>query len=105
MLLSSDPLKSPAAADLAGPVKISIRGASKTFRRSRSGTAVEALSKISLDIADNTFITLVGPSGCGKTTLLRLVNGLVEPDTGEVWVSGKKPKPGPDMGFVFQSFR
>jgi len=105
MLLSSDPHKAPAAAELAGPVKISIRGASKTFRRSRSGNAVEALSKISLDIADNTFITLVGPSGCGKTTLLRMVNGLVEPDTGEVWVSGKKPKPGPDMGFVFQSFR
>jgi NitT/TauT family transport system ATP-binding protein len=36
---------------------------------------------------------------------LRLVDGLIEPDAGTVRVFGKPPKPGPDIGFVFQSFR
>ncbi|MGE0653043.1 MAG: ABC transporter ATP-binding protein [Alphaproteobacteria bacterium] len=82
-----------------------MRDVSKTFRRARSDGEVEALRNVSLDIKDNTFITLVGPSGCGKTTLLRMVNGLIKPDTGQVLVSGKPPEPGPSMSFVFQSFR
>ncbi|MFO1185419.1 MAG: ABC transporter ATP-binding protein [Bauldia sp.] len=104
MLLSSDQQQGQSETAVS-PAKIIIRGASKTFTRSRSSSSIEALSKVSLDIADNTFVTLVGPSGCGKTTLLRLINGLVEPDSGEVLVSGKTPQPGPNMGFVFQSFR
>ena len=32
------------------------------------------------------FVCLVGPSGCGKTTLLRLMHGLLEPDSGEVLI-------------------
>lgn len=104
MLLSSELPKALTAAD-SSPAKIIIRGASKTFQRARSTNTVEALSKVSIDIPDNTFVTLVGPSGCGKTTLLRLINGLVLPDAGEVLVSGKTPVPGPSMGFVFQSFR
>jgi NitT/TauT family transport system ATP-binding protein len=87
------------------PAKITIRGVGKTFRRPRSEQIVEALKGVSLDVADHTFISLVGPSGCGKTTLLRMVNGLIRPDAGEILVNGKTPEPGPDMGFVFQSFR
>jgi NitT/TauT family transport system ATP-binding protein len=52
------------------------------------------------------FICLVGPSGCGKTTLLRLMHGLLEPDSGQVLIDGNRlAKPGPHAGFVFQSFR
>lgn len=87
------------------PAKITIRDVGKTFRRPRSEQIVEALKGVSIDIADHTFISLVGPSGCGKTTLLRMINGLIKPDAGEIRVNGKQPKPGPDMGFVFQSFR
>ena len=54
---------------------------------------------------DGSFVSLLGPSGCGKTTLLRLVDGLLKPQHGTVRVHGEPPKPGPDMGFVFQSFR
>ncbi len=85
--------------------KISVRGVQKVFRRRGSSEVVEALHNVNLDIADNTFVTLVGPSGCGKTTLLRALNGLIIPDAGEILVSGVPPKPGPSMGFVFQSFR
>jgi NitT/TauT family transport system ATP-binding protein len=52
------------------------------------------------------FVCVVGPSGCGKTTLLRLIDGLLEPDAGEVLIDGAvQPGPGPHAGFVFQSFR
>lgn len=68
-------------------------------------SAAPVLNDVSLDIAPGEFVTILGPSGCGKTTLLRLVNGLLTPDAGTVLVDGKPPTPGPDMGFVFQSFR
>jgi NitT/TauT family transport system ATP-binding protein len=85
--------------------KISLRAVSKSFRRSQSDAPTPALVDVSLEVADNSFVTMVGPSGCGKTTLLRLMDGLIEPDSGEVLIDGRKPVPGPDIGFVFQSFR
>ncbi len=84
---------------------ISIRNVSKSFRRAESSPPVHALKNVSLDIAPNSFVSLVGPSGCGKTTLLRLLNGLIEPDEGEILVDGKPPMRGPHMGLVFQSIR
>ncbi len=90
------------AGDDAGIV---VRNVSKTFRRAKELTGVQALQQVSLDIKSNTFVTLVGPSGCGKTTLLRMLNGLISPDAGEILIGGAPPRPGPHMGFVFQSFR
>jgi NitT/TauT family transport system ATP-binding protein len=84
---------------------ITMRGVSKWFRRANSDTGVHALDGIELDIRPNTFVTLIGPSGCGKTTVLRMLNGLIRPDSGEILVGGEPPMPGPHMGFVFQSFR
>jgi NitT/TauT family transport system ATP-binding protein len=86
-------------------VAVSLRGVSKSFRSAKSAPPVPALADLSLDVAGDSFVSIVGPSGCGKTTLLRLVNGLVPPDSGEVLVQGAPPVPGPHMGFVFQSFR
>ena len=85
--------------------KISLRAVTKTFRRTPADADFPALADVSLDIADNSFVTLVGPSGCGKTTLLRVIDGLIVPDSGEVLIDGHEPAPGPDIGFVFQSFR
>jgi NitT/TauT family transport system ATP-binding protein len=89
----------------AAPASIRVAGVTKTFRRAKSAEGVVALDDVSLDIAPNTFVSLVGPSGCGKTTLLRMLNGLITPDTGEILVGGETPRPGPQTGFVFQSFR
>ena len=83
---------------------IRVRGVSKTFRPAKSAP-VTALADVSLEIDAQRFVTIVGPSGCGKTTLLRMLNGLIAPDAGEITVGGAPPRPGPDMGFVFQSFR
>jgi NitT/TauT family transport system ATP-binding protein len=84
---------------------IRVTNVSKTFRRAKAQDGVLALDGVSLDIAPNTFVSLVGPSGCGKTTLLRMLNGLIVPDAGEILVGGEPPRPGPHTGFVFQSFR
>lgn len=87
------------------PPAIRLEHVTKSFRASGSGEDVVALRDISLSVAPETFVALLGPSGCGKTTMLRLVDGLIEPDSGSIRVFGRAPKPGPNVGFVFQSFR
>src|SRR5690606_10836983 len=71
----------------------------------RDGTGVAAVSDFTLAVGDSEFVALLGPSGCGKTTVLRMVDGLIVPDSGSLLVSGRPPAPGPEIGFVFQSFR
>ena len=71
------------------------------------GTAV-GVKQMSLDIADGEFLVLLGPSGCGKTTTMRMVAGLEEPSTGEIWIGDRKvndlePKDR-DVAMVFQSY-
>jgi NitT/TauT family transport system ATP-binding protein len=80
---------------------ISLRRVGKSFKDGQ----VKALDNISFDVAPGEFVSLVGPSGCGKTTLLRLIDGLIEADEGEVRVDGAPPAPGPDLAMVFQSAR
>ena len=49
---------------------------------------VTALDRVSLDIAEGEFISLIGPSGCGKTTLLRVIADLEQASSGSVRVNG-----------------
>jgi multiple sugar transport system ATP-binding protein len=66
------------------------------------------LQDINLTIADGEFMVLVGPSGCGKSTLLRLIAGLEDPTTGQIWVSdhcvNHLPPKARDIAMVFQSY-
>ncbi len=50
----------------------------------------KVLDRISLDISDKEFVTLLGPSGCGKTTTLRIIGGFVDPTEGDIFFDGKK---------------
>lgn len=47
-----------------------------------------AVDKISLKVEEGSFTTLLGPSGCGKTTLLRLISGFLQPQSGEILIDG-----------------
>jgi len=66
-----------------------------------------AVDRVSLDVENGEFITLLGPSGCGKTTTLRMIAGLVEPSEGEIYFGDKLMNAVPvnqrNIGFVFQS--
>jgi NitT/TauT family transport system ATP-binding protein len=74
--------------------------------RGRHDDVVPALRDVTIDVMTGEFVCIVGPSGCGKTTLLRLIAGLLSPDTGLLRLEGRpNPPPGPHVGFVFQSFR
>lgn len=85
--------------------QISLHNVGLSFRPVAGGAATVVLDQVALDVAPGEFVTVLGPSGCGKTTLLRLIDGLLQPDTGTVRVDGRAPRTGPDIGFVFQSFR
>jgi len=67
-----------------------------------------AVDGVSLEVAAGELVMLVGASGSGKTTLLRLVNRLIEPDAGSVWIDGEEASglPGPALrrriGYCFQ---
>lgn len=78
---------------------------SKTFTTTGGRNAVPAIRDISFTVEPAKFVALLGPSGCGKTTILRMVDGLIGADSGRVEVFGAPPKPGPEISFVFQTFR
>ncbi|MBE7711800.1 MAG: sn-glycerol-3-phosphate ABC transporter ATP-binding protein UgpC [Cyanobacteria bacterium SIG31] len=66
------------------------------------------INNIDLEINDKEFIVLVGSSGCGKSTILRLISGLEEITSGDIFIDDKKvnnmhPKDR-DIAFVFQSY-
>lgn len=50
------------------------------------------LQSVNLTIEERDFLALIGPNGGGKTTLLKLMAGLLEPDTGQVRILGKPPR-------------
>jgi NitT/TauT family transport system ATP-binding protein len=83
--------------------KIVLRDVRKTF--ALGNEEFVALDRISLDIADNEFVTAVGPSGCGKSTLMNILAGLEEPSAGEALVDGRPVDgPGPERGVIFQQY-
>jgi multiple sugar transport system ATP-binding protein len=69
---------------------------------------VEAVRSISLDIPDNEFVVLVGPSGCGKSTTLRMIAGLEEVTSGDIYIGGAivndLPPKDRDIAMVFQNY-
>ena len=66
------------------------------------------LKNVNIDIKEKDFFTFLGPSGCGKTTLLRLIAGFEQSQSGELFIDGKEvSKLNPwerDVGLVFQNY-
>ena len=80
----------------------------KTQDISKSFEKLQVLRNLNLEISEGEFLTLLGPSGCGKTTLLNIVAGFLKPDSGSIYLRGKKvndikPKDR-DLSMVFQSW-
>ena len=82
--------------------EVEIRAVSKAFK----GT--QAISDLSLKVADGEFVALLGPTGAGKTTTLRLVAGLEMPDSGSIRIDGRDvtgdAPADRDVAFVFQQY-
>ncbi len=64
-------------------IMIEFKGVSKSY-----GENI-ILDEFNLQIQKGEFITIIGTSGCGKTTVLKLINGLIFPNKGEVYIDGK----------------
>jgi ABC-type Fe3+/spermidine/putrescine transport system ATPase subunit len=62
-----------------------VKGVTKSF-----GAPIPAVDDVSFTLEPGTFFALLGPSGCGKTTLLRIIAGFEEPDSGVVEIGGNQ---------------
>jgi multiple sugar transport system ATP-binding protein len=82
--------------------EVALRNVVKSFGE------VEAVRSINLDIPDNEFVVLVGPSGCGKSTTLRMIAGLEEVTSGDIYIGGEVvndlPPKDRDIAMVFQNY-
>ena len=95
-----------AGADAAGQPKIRISGLHKSFGDN------EVLRGIDLDVEPGEVVCVIGPSGSGKSTMLRCINRLEEPTSGDILIDGENIcAPGADvdrirrhLGMVFQQF-
>lgn len=86
--------------------RLVIEGLSKTYKNGRR--VVPVFAGFDLDVSAGEFLVLLGASGCGKSSLLRIIAGLEEPDTGTedaLELDGRKISgPGPERGLIFQSY-
>jgi spermidine/putrescine transport system ATP-binding protein len=64
-------------------IDLAVKAVTKTF------DDFVAVDKVSFEVADGSFFSILGPSGCGKTTLLRMIAGLTEPTSGSIEIRGK----------------
>jgi multiple sugar transport system ATP-binding protein len=75
---------------------------------SKNFGTVQAVKDFNLTVEDKEFVILVGPSGCGKSTALRMVAGLEEPTTGNIYIGDRAvndlPPKDRDIAMVFQEY-
>lgn len=86
-------------------MSLEIKNLSKSFFDKQTDTATAVLEGIDMSVETGSFVSIIGPSGCGKTTLLRIIAGLEQATSGEIFINGQKPaEPWKQVGFVFQEY-
>lgn len=67
---------------------------------------IEVLKGISFSVKEGEIVSIIGPTGCGKTTLLRIIDGIIKPDSGRVLINGEDVRnfKNPSCAMVFQNF-
>jgi NitT/TauT family transport system ATP-binding protein len=84
-------------------ILLQVTDVSKTFASAKGPEDHVVLNKVSIDIKDGEFVTIIGPSGCGKSTLLNIIAGLDRPDFGSISVNGeRKASTDPGRLVIFQ---
>ena len=53
------------------------------------GSSVPAVDQVTMEVPAGEICVLLGPSGCGKTTTMKMVNRLIEPTSGDIFIDGK----------------
>src|SRR3546814_4289730 len=97
------PASEPGRNHIMVPV-LELRDISKGYADGR-GVRTEVLKSINLSVGSGEFVAILGFSGTGKTTLISLMAGLINADSGEIVVNGRPSAgSGSDRGLVFQSY-
>lgn len=68
--------------------KLEVRNLTQSFVQ--KDTQLQVLDTLNFSVDEGQFIALLGPSGCGKSTLFNILSGLLVPDTGEIYLNGKR---------------
>ncbi len=84
------------------PPLIAVQDVLKVFKS--GAKSIHALDRISFEVDEGSFLSIVGPSGCGKSTLLKIISGLLPATSGSVYVNNQEVAgPLENVGMVFQS--
>ncbi|MFH8134541.1 osmoprotectant ABC transporter ATP-binding protein OsmV [Pantoea osteomyelitidis] len=67
---------------------IKLENLTKTFTQ-KNGSSVNAVDNVSLEVPEGEMCVLLGPSGCGKTTTLKMINRLIAPSSGKIYINGE----------------
>jgi multiple sugar transport system ATP-binding protein len=83
--------------------KVKVKNLSKFYKGN-----ISAVKDVSLDIDDKEFVVLVGPSGCGKSTTLRMIAGLEDASSGQIYIADRHvnnvPAKDRNIAMVFQNY-
>ena len=67
--------------------RLAVKNLTQTF--AQKDVRLQVLDCLNFSVDEGQFVALLGPSGCGKSTLFNIISGLIEPDTGEIYLNGE----------------
>ena len=68
--------------------RLEVKNLTQTFVQ--KGKQLSVLDDLNFSVDDGEFVALLGPSGCGKSTLFNIISGLLAPDTGKIYLNGRR---------------